>query len=125
MSEHVIPPKVYLAVFAALMVLTALTVWVAFQDFEPLNTAIALGIAGLKAVLVVLYFMHVRYGTRLTWVFSAVGFLWLFILIGLTLSDILTRHWEYQPAGWGPTGTIAPAAEPLRVPGLTSVPHRG
>jgi cytochrome c oxidase subunit 4 len=83
----------YYAVFAALMVGTALTVLVAFYDLGPLNNVLMLGIAITKATLVVLYFMHVRWATRLTWVVAASGFVWLLILFGLTMTDYLTRGW--------------------------------
>jgi cytochrome c oxidase subunit 4 len=93
MSEHIVSKKVYYVIFGALMVLTALTVWVANIDLgsEKLNTVVALAIAVTKAMLVVLYFMHVRYSSRLTWVVVAGGFLWLLIMIGLTMSDYLSR----------------------------------
>jgi cytochrome c oxidase subunit 4 len=97
MSEHIVPRSIYYAVFAALMVLTGLTVWVAYLDLGFLNTAVALGIAVTKATLVILYFMHVRYGTRLTWVVVSSGFFWLGILIVLGLSDYLSRGWLPQP----------------------------
>jgi len=60
MSDHVVPTRVYYTVFAALLVLTALTVWIAFYDLGVLNDVAALGIAAIKATLVVLFFMHVR-----------------------------------------------------------------
>lgn len=93
MSEHIVSKKLYYVIFGALMVLTGLTVWVANIDLgsEKLNTVVALAIAMTKAMLVVLYFMHVRYSSRLTWVVVAGGFLWLVIMIGLTLSDYLSR----------------------------------
>jgi cytochrome c oxidase subunit 4 len=97
MAEHVVPRSIYYAVFAALMVLTGLTVWVAYLDLGFLNVAVALGIAVTKAALVILYFMHVRYGTRLTWVVVSSGFFWLGILIVLGLSDYLSRGWLPQP----------------------------
>ncbi|MEP6922167.1 MAG: cytochrome C oxidase subunit IV family protein, partial [bacterium] len=72
MSEHIVSIRVYLTIFAALMVGTALTVWAGFQDFPgPLNVIIALTIAVVKATLVVLYFMHVRYSSRLIWLIVA------------------------------------------------------
>jgi cytochrome c oxidase subunit 4 len=88
---HQVPLRVYFAVFAALMALTALTVFAAMQDLGALNTVVALAIACTKAVLVVLYFMHVRYSTKLTWAVVAGGFLWLILLLLMTLSDYLTR----------------------------------
>ncbi len=101
MSEHIVSRTVYFAIFGALMVLTAVTVLAATVDFgnEIINTSIALAIAVTKAVLVILYFMHVRYSPRLTWVVIAGGFLWLFIMIALTMSDYLTRDWSELPGG--------------------------
>ncbi len=94
MSEHIVSIKVYLAIFAALMVGTALTVWAGFQDFPgPLNVIIALTVACVKATLVVLYFMHVRYSSRLIWVVVASALFWLGILFALTFSDYLSRGW--------------------------------
>jgi cytochrome c oxidase subunit IV len=93
MSGHVAPKSVYYAVFAALIVGTALTVGVAFIDLGALNNVLMLGIAMTKALLVVLFFMHVRWGTRLTWVVAASGFFWLLILFGLTMTDYLSRGW--------------------------------
>lgn len=93
MSGHVAPKSMYYAVFAALMVGTALTVLVAFYDLGPLNNVLMLGIAITKATLVILYFMHVRWATRLTWVVAASGFVWLLILFGITMTDYLTRGW--------------------------------
>jgi len=76
------------------MVFTGLTVWVAnFNLPGPLNAIVALTIAVFKATLVVLFFMHVRYSSRLTWVFIAAGLIWLIILFAFTLSDFLTRQW--------------------------------
>jgi len=83
----------YYGVFAALIVGTALTVAAAFIDLGALNNVVMLGIAITKATLVILYFMHVRWSTRLTWVVAASGFSWLMILFGLTMQDYLTRGW--------------------------------
>jgi cytochrome c oxidase subunit 4 len=91
MSAHVVPLRVYLAIFFALLGGTALTVAVAFQDLGPLNTVAALTIAGAKALLVVLWFMHVKYSSRLTWVFAGAGVAWLALMIGLTMADFETR----------------------------------
>jgi len=90
---HVLPVRTYVAIFCALMVLTALTVWVAFQDFGALNTILALGIACFKATLVVLWFMHVKYATNLTRLVVAGSIFWFFILVAFTLSDYWTRGW--------------------------------
>jgi cytochrome c oxidase subunit 4 len=91
MAAHVIPPRVYLTVFTILLVLTAITVWVAFHDFGPLNVVIALAIAGIKSTLVILFFMHVRYSTRVVKITAASGFIFLVILIAFTLADVFTR----------------------------------
>lgn len=95
MSEHIVSAKIYLVIFAALLVMTGVTYGVALLDLGRLNVIVALTIAVIKAVLVVLYFMHVRYSSRLTWVVVVAGFFWLAIMIGLTMSDYLTR-----PEGW-------------------------
>lgn len=91
-AQHIVPLSVYYAIFAALMVGTAITVWVAFIDLGVLNTVVALAIACTKATLVILYFMHVRYSTKLTWAVVASSVFWLLILLALTFNDYLTRH---------------------------------
>ncbi len=101
MSDHVVPVKVYLAIFFSLMIFTALTVWVAFIDLGLLNTFVALTIACIKATLVVLYFMHVRYSSRLTWVFAASGFIWLVFLLVFLLGDSVSRGWLGNPTPFG------------------------
>jgi len=93
MSAHVVPVRTYLVIFGALLILTAVTVFAAFQDFGLFNTPIALTIAVFKATLVILYFMHVRYSSRLTWLFVAAGFFWLVILLTFTLADFASRGW--------------------------------
>ena len=93
MSGHVAPKSMYYGVFGALIVGTALTVLVAFFDLGALNNIVMLLIASVKALLVILFFMHVYWSTRLTWVVAASGFVWLIILFGLTMTDYLTRGW--------------------------------
>lgn len=93
MSGHVAPKSMYYSVFLALLVGTGLTVAVAFVDLGALNNVLMLGIAMTKALLVILFFMHVRWSTRLTWVVAASGFVWLIILFALTMMDYLTRGW--------------------------------
>ena len=94
MSEHIVSVRVYVGIFLILMVGTALTVWAGLQDFPgPLNVIIALTIAVIKATFVVLYFMHVRYSSRLIWVVFASALFWLAILFALTFSDYWTRGW--------------------------------
>lgn len=93
MSSHIVPLKNYFAVFIALMALTALTVWAAFQDFGTLNTVVALSIAIIKATLVILIFMHVLYSSSLVRISAAAGFVWLLILFGYTIADVVSRGW--------------------------------
>ena len=88
---HVVPRKTYFAVAAALMVLLVLTYAAAQIDLGPFNIVVALAIAFTKAVLVVLFFMEVKWSSRLTWVVAAAGLMWLALLIGGTLDDFLTR----------------------------------
>jgi cytochrome c oxidase subunit IV len=91
MQPHVVPIKTYLIVAAWLALLMVVTVSAAAFDLGIWNTPIAMAIALAKAALIVLFFMHVRYGTPLLRIFAAGGFLWLLILFGLTMSDVLTR----------------------------------
>jgi cytochrome c oxidase subunit 4 len=92
MSEGAHPThKVYYLVFLALAVGTVLTYLVAFVDLGFWNPIIALAIACTKATLVILFFMHVRYSSKLTMITVCAGFFWLLILITLSLSDYLTR----------------------------------
>jgi cytochrome c oxidase subunit 4 len=94
MSEHIVQLKVYVTIFLALLLGTTLTVWAGLHDFPgKLNVIIALTIAVIKATLVVLYFMHVRYSSRLIWVVFTSALFWLVILFALTFSDYWTRCW--------------------------------
>ena len=98
MEHHVIPVRTYLIIFAALFVLLILTVGAYYIDVGPFNVLIAMTIAIIKALLIILYFMHVRFSNRLTWVFAGAAFFWLGILLGLTLTDYLSRAWLAVPA---------------------------
>jgi cytochrome c oxidase subunit IV len=95
MSEHIVQKKVYFVIFGLLLVFTVLTYYAAQVNldnvFRGANTVVALTIAVIKATLVVLYFMHVRYSTRLTWVIVAAAIFWLGILFVYTMSDYATR----------------------------------
>lgn len=91
MSHGVPSVRGYLAVFLALMGLTALTVWAAFQEFGPLNDVVAMGIATTKALLVVLFFMHLRHGTKLTQISIVASLGFFLILIAFLLADVQTR----------------------------------
>jgi cytochrome c oxidase subunit IV len=91
MTTHILPKRVYYTIFVVLMVATYATVQIAFLDLGAFNAVVALTIAVFKAVLVVLFFMHVRYSTRLTWVVVIGAVFWLVILLALTSGDYLTR----------------------------------
>jgi cytochrome c oxidase subunit IV len=93
MSGHVAPKSLYYLIFLALLVGTGLTVVVAFYDLGFMNNVVMLTIASAKALLVILFFMHVRWSSRLTWVVAASGFVWLLILFGITMTDYLSRGW--------------------------------
>jgi cytochrome c oxidase subunit IV len=99
-SVHVSPLSTYLSIFAALMVLSAITVGAAFVDLGSLNPIVALAIAGLKATLVILYFMHVKYSSRLTKLTVVLSMFFVAILFAETLMDYATRGWlNYTPMG--------------------------
>jgi len=83
----------YYVVFLVLLACTYLTWQVAYFDLGPLNTLAALAIAIFKATLVVLFFMHARSSSRLTWIVVIAGIFWFLILMTLTATDYLTRNW--------------------------------
>jgi cytochrome c oxidase subunit 4 len=93
MSAHIASPKLYFSVFFALIVGTVLTYLAALVDFGFLNNVVMLTIACTKALLVILFFMHVRWSSRLTWVVAAAGFFWLLIMFSITMSDYMSRGW--------------------------------
>jgi cytochrome c oxidase subunit 4 len=90
---HVADPRVLVAVFAALMVLTAVTVAVSYFNFGSLNLFVAMGVATVKAALVAMYFMHLRYDNPLYAVFFLIGVAFLGLFLSITLLDTV----EYQP----------------------------
>jgi cytochrome c oxidase subunit 4 len=96
-NQHIMSVKTNLLVFAGLIVLLIATVAAAQFDLGVFNLVIALLIAAAKALLIILYFMHVRFSSRLSWVFAASGFIWLAVLFGLTLSDYVSRGWFGMP----------------------------
>lgn len=98
MSEHIVPVRTYVLIFTALMVLTVVTVAVSFVDLGDWSVVVALAIACTKAVLVILFFMHVKYSSRLTWAVVVAGFFWFGILIALTMNDYLFRNWLTYPS---------------------------
>jgi cytochrome c oxidase subunit 4 len=94
MASHIVPVRTYYLIFLTLMVCTAITIAVAFVDLGRLNAVVAMAIAVLKATLVVLFFMHVKYSTKLTWAVVIGSVFWLGILIVMTAGDYLTRRWS-------------------------------
>jgi cytochrome c oxidase subunit 4 len=102
-TEHVVPVKVYVGVFLALMIGTILTTAVAYVDLGRWNTVVALAIAVIKMLFVILFFMHVKYNPGLTRVIILGAFFWLGIMICFSLTDELTRSWEYNPLPWNPS----------------------
>ena len=92
-AVHVLPLRIYLSVFVALLVLTGTTVGVAFIDMGPFNNVVAMAIALLKATLVILFFMHVRYSSRMTALTIVSGIFFLSLMVGLTMVDYATRGW--------------------------------
>ena len=94
MSAHVLPTRTYYTIFALLLVCTYLTWQVAFFDLGPMNTIAAITIAVFKATIVVLFFMHLKYSTRLTRLVVLGAVFWLGILLALLFSDYFTRAWR-------------------------------
>ena len=90
-EPHIVGNSVYIIVWVALMILTGITVWVARHDFGVLNIVVALGIASIKASIVALFFMHLKYEDKLTWTFAVYPLFLLALLIGLTASDVFYR----------------------------------
>lgn len=132
-TEHIVAPRLYLAVLITLMLLLVLTVVFAFIDVDAWsrahhlgpgwNTGIALCIAIMKGMLVLLFFMHVKYGSRLTWVFASAGFVWLGIMLVLTMGDYFTRN---HPPGVSPKGEpkyiLSPEPSPPGPPQIDRLP---
>ena len=92
-AEHIVGPKVYGIIFALLMLFTALTVGASYIDMYAFNAVVALAIACIKAVLVILFFMHVKYSSRLTKLTVAAGFFTFVVLITMTMTDYISRAW--------------------------------
>ena len=111
-EHHIVPVSLYVGVFLALMVLTAVTTGVAYIDLGAFNTVVALIIAVIKMLLVVLFFMHIRWAKGLSRIAVIAGFFWLGIMVTFTLADELTRRWEINPVSWL-GGMIVPLAHRL------------
>jgi cytochrome c oxidase subunit IV len=95
MSEPILPNKLYVTIWITLLCLTVITAAVSFVDLGPFNTIVALVIATFKAVLVVLFFMHVKYTSeKLTKMVMVAAVFWLLLLLGLSMADYTTRLWS-------------------------------
>jgi cytochrome c oxidase subunit 4 len=94
-AAHIAPKSMYYVVFLALIVGTGLTYAAALVDMGPLNNIVMLAIACTKATLVILFFMHVRWSSRLIWIVAMSGFFWLLIMFSVGMSDYLTRGWVH------------------------------
>jgi cytochrome c oxidase subunit 4 len=109
-SHHIIPVDVYLKVFGVLMVLLVATVLAAMEDFSirlhwgPANVVIAMAIAIAKALLVVLFFMHIKYSSRLTQFIAGIAFLFLAVMFFFTFADYFSRNWIPQVSAFNITG---------------------
>jgi cytochrome c oxidase subunit 4 len=97
-GHHIVSPKIYFAIFAALMICTILTIYAATVDlnhiFPGMNIVVALTIATFKAALVVLFFMHGKYSSKRTQMVIVCSVFWLAIMLFMTMSDYLTRAWS-------------------------------
>src|SRR5688500_9155172 len=120
MSGHISPKSTYYAIFVSLMALTAVTVGVAFVNLGALNFPVAIGIAITKATLVVLFFMGVKYSSRLTKMIVGMAIFFLMTMFGLTLTDYLSRGWFASPVGTAGAGTSVTIG-----PGASGVPTTG
>jgi cytochrome c oxidase subunit 4 len=98
MSEHIVSPKIYVAVFLSLLFFTGLTYSVALIDLGPFNAIVAIVIAMIKSMLVILFFMHVKYSPKMTKVSIVSGFFFLIILLGLSMTDYISRPWAGSTA---------------------------
>jgi cytochrome c oxidase subunit 4 len=112
MSGHVAPIRLYITIFGSLMLFTAITVAVAFINLGSLNFPVAISIAIVKATLVILFFMHLKYSSRLTKLVCGSAFFFLIVLFGLTMSDYLSRGWFTAPNGTTGAGTLGNIGPP-------------
>jgi len=96
-EHHIVPKRVYFAVFFALIILTLVTAYIATVDLGRWNIFVALAIAIFKASIVALFFMHVWYSTRLTKMIVMCSIFWLILLLFITMADIWTRTWMGVP----------------------------
>lgn len=97
---HIAPVSLYLKVFGALFVLTILTWAIALVDLGAMNTVVAIGIAVMKALLVIFFFMHLKYASRILWVVGLAGIIMTIVMFTITMSDYIGRSWIPYPETW-------------------------
>lgn len=109
-THHIIEPYVYYRVFGVLMFLFIATVGVAFFDLSehlhwaPANIVVAMIIAVAKAAVIIMYFMHIKFSSRLTQTFAMAAVVWLIIMFVFTFADYFSRGWIPQPGSWTTPG---------------------
>ena len=119
--SHISPKSTYYTIFGILMALTGLTVFAAFHHLGVFNFPVAIGIAITKATLVVLFFMHAKYSSKVIKLFVGTAFFFLAILLGMTMTDVLSRGLKTYPGGAGGSGYGERAP---RVPGAAPAASR-
>jgi cytochrome c oxidase subunit 4 len=123
--SHIAPTSSYLTVFGTLMVLTTVTVVAAFTNLGSLNFPIAIAIAITKATVVVLFFMHVKYSSKLTKFVVGSSVFFLITLFGLTFTDYLSRGWFTSPRGTTMAGTQVTVGPAPAKPAVEAEPGTG
>ena len=123
--SHIAPVRSYVTVFGTLMVLTTITVAAAFTNLGSFNFPVALAIAITKATVVVLFFMHVKYSSKLTKFVVVSCFFFLACLFGLTFTDYLSRGWFASPRGTTMAGTQVTFGPEQPKPAVDSAPAAG
>ena len=124
MSGHISPVRTYVLIFTMLMVFTAITVAVAFTNLGPFNFPAAISIAIVKATLVILFFMHVKYSSQLTKLIIGSGLFFLLVLFSLTMTDYLSRGWQTNRAIEASSPGPDPSTAARGVEGRGSGPSR-
>ncbi|MGH9735718.1 MAG: cytochrome C oxidase subunit IV family protein [Candidatus Acidiferrales bacterium] len=105
-AHHIVPASLYVTIWITLLIFTGLTTGIAYIDLGVFNTVVALLIAGIKMMLVVLFFMHVRWTTGMPRIVMVAAVFWLGIMMAFTLADEISRGWT--PFGHPWTGAILP-----------------
>src|SRR5262249_23500983 len=96
-QHHVVPRTTYFIVYLVLLALLGGIVLAYYLNLGLLGIILGDMVGIVKATIIILYFMHVRSSSKLIWVVAAAGFVWLAILLGLTLNDYFSRGWLGVP----------------------------